>query len=286
MSSLEKYFVKKVFNNNVILVEKDEMGTELILIGRGIGFSKSSGDNFLKNELEIEKEFVPLQGEKRENYLQLLEEIDSQVISLSEEIISMINERFSEDLDPHIRIGLTDHIAFTIRRINEGMEVANPFLAETRTLYSREYNIAQIAVNMIEEEFEIEIPEGEVGFIALHIHGARKKRGVSKTLKNTSLIKDLVSRIEENLSRELDYDSLNYARLVNHLRFALERIEKADNNENPLLENIKDNFKDSYQLAGELAEIINERLDYQVSEDEKGFMALHLQRLKKEFKLL
>jgi len=100
------------------------------------------------------------------------------------------------------------------------------------------------------------------------------------------LIKDLVSRIEENLSRELDYDSLNYARLVNHLRFALERIEKADNNENPLLENIKDNFKDSYQLAGELAEIINERLDYQVSEDEKGFMALHLQRLKKEFKLL
>jgi len=286
MSSLEKYFVKKVFNNNVILVEKDEMGTELILIGRGIGFSKSSGDNFLKNELEIEKEFVPLQGEKRENYLQLLEEIDSQVISLSEEIISMINERFSEDLDPHIRIGLTDHIAFTIRRINEGMEVANPFLAETRTLYSREYNIAQIAVNMIEEEFEIEIPEGEVGFIALHIHGARKKRGVSKTLKNTSLIKDLVSRIEENLSRELDYDSLNYARLVNHLRFALERIEKAHNNENPLLENIKDNFKDSYQLAGELAEIINERLDYQVSEDEKGFMALHLQRLKKEFKLL
>lgn len=286
MSSLEKYFVKKVFNNNVILVEKDENGGELILIGKGIGFSTSCGDSFIKNELEIEKEFVPLQGEKRENYLQLLEQTDSQIISLSEEIISMIDERFSENLDSHIRIGLTDHIAFTIKRIKEGMEIANPFLAETRTLYSREYNIAQIAVNMIEEEFELKIPEGEVGFIALHIHGARKKRGVSKTLKNTSLIKDLVTKIEEKISKKIDFDSLNYARLVNHLRFALERIEKDDNNENPLLDNIKDNFEESYKLAGELAEIINERLDYQVSEDEKGFMALHLQRLKKEFKLL
>lgn len=283
MSVREKYKVKKVFNNNVILAEKNIENQELILIATGIGYATNKGDIFNKDDYQIQKEFIPLQGDKRNNYFQLLEEVDSKIIQATEEIITMVNEELDEDINQYIRIGLTDHIAFTLKRIKEGLEIINPFLMETRTLYKKEFQLAKKAVKILENNFKISIPEGEIGFIAFHIHGAINNNEVSKTVKNTSIIKQLVAKVEERLGEKLEYDSLNYARLVNHLRFALERIESRENNINPLLENIKKDFKDSYKIAGELAKIIEARFYYQVPEDEKGYLALHLNRLKRDF---
>lgn len=285
MAATNKYTIKKIFNNNVILAESLASKQELILIGKGIGFSRHSGDNFIKDSLDIEKEFKPVNGEKRESYIQLLEEVDSQVIGITEEIIAMASQELDEELNQHIRIGLADHIAFSIKRIKDGIEVTNPFLAETRTLYSKEYSLAEKAVEMIAERFELSIPESEVGFITLHLHGARDDRGISRTLKNTSLIKELVTKVESELGQKISYESLNYARLVNHLRFALERIESEVSNPNPLLENIKENFSYSFKLAGKLAKIIEDKFDYQVPEAEKGYLALHLHRLKRDLKI-
>lgn len=284
MSLREKYKVKKIFNNNVILAEKITAEEEFIIIAKGIGFSNKKGDIFSREDYQITKEFVPLKGEKRSNYFQLLEEVDSQIIQATEEIITMVNQELEEDISHYIRIGLTDHIAFTLKRIREGLEIINPFLVETRTLYKKEFQLAEKAVKILEKSFKINIPEGEVGFIAFHIHGAVNNSKVSKTVKNTSIIKELVAKVEEETGKELEYDSLNYARLVNHLRFALERIESRESNNNPLLDNIKRDFKEAYSIAGKLAEIIESRFDYKVPEDEKGYLALHLQRLRRDFK--
>ncbi|MCC3146013.1 PRD domain-containing protein [Halanaerobium sp. Z-7514] len=283
MAAREFYRIKKVFNNNVVLAEKDAEAQEYILIGKGIGFSSQKGKTINKNNFEIEKEFIPLEGEKRKNYLRLLEEVDSKVIAVTEEIITLVGDELGEDINQYIRIGLTDHIAFTLKRIKDGIEIVNPFLTETRTLYKKEYSLAKKAVEIMEKNFKLEIPEAEVGFIAFHIHGARSNSEVSKTVKNTSLIKKLVAKVEAEIGHNLAYESLNYARLVNHLRFALERIENnKEDNLNPLLENIKNNFAESFSLAAKLAEIIELRLDCEITEDEKGYLAIHLQRLKRE----
>ena len=285
MAESEKFVIRKIFNNNVILAEKASAEGELIFVGKGIGFSHKAGDQVLKSELKIDKEFAPIVGEKRENYIQLLEEVDSKVIGVTEEIIAMVSSELEEDLNQHIRIGLTDHIAFSLKRIKDGIEVANPFLAETRTLYNEEYRLAEKAVEMLSERFELEIPESEIGFITFHIHGARNEKGLSKTLKNTTVIKELVTEVENELGQKLSYESLNYARLVNHLRFALERIETDASNPNPLLENIKENFSFSFEIAEKLAETIEEKFNSKVPEAEKGYLALHLQRLKRDLKL-
>jgi len=285
MAAAEKYIIKKIFNNNVILAEETSSKRELIFIGRGIGFSRQKGDKVLKSEIKIDKEFAPIKGENRENYIQLLEETDSKIIGITEEIITMARKELNQELDQHIRIGLADHIAFSLKRIKDGIEVANPFLIETRTLYNEEYNVAEKAVKMISNRFDLEIPESEVGFITLHIHGARNERGISKTLKHTALIKELVIKVENKLEGKLSYESLNYARLVNHLRFALERIETEASNPNPLLENIKENFDFSFKLAENLAIIIEDKCDCKVEDSEKGYLALHLHRLKIDLEL-
>ncbi len=279
-----RYEVQKIFNNNVVLAHKESESEELILLGSGLGFGIKEGDSIDRQQVEIDKEFVPVKEEKKEAYQQLLNEVDAQVIGLTEEIIAMLTSELEEKLNQHIRIGLADHIAFALKRIEDGMDLTNPFLAETKTLYQTEYKLAKEAVKMIEERFDVSMPESEVGFITLHIHGARENRGVSKTLKYTSLIQKMVAKVEEKIDKELSYETLNYARLVNHLRFALERVEQGEVEPNPMLDDIKDNFPESYAISIDLAQMMETELEVKVPQDEVGYLAIHIQRLKRDLK--
>jgi len=285
VNSSQDYQIKKVFNNNVVLVTQEDKvnssSKEVILVGKGLGFAKRAGDIIKSDSLNIDKEFIPANDEKKEQYNQLVKTVNEEIIGLTTEIIAMVSKELNEELDKHIHIALTDHIAFALKRIKEGMEISNPFLPETKTLYNEEYRLAKKAVKMIEERSGIPIPEGEVGFITLHIHGARTKQGVSRAVKYTSLIKEMIDFIEDRLGIAISHESLNYARLVTHLRFALERIETNKINQNPLLEKIRDDLKKSYQIAEELSDLIYKRLDVVVPDDEKGYLAMHLERLKK-----
>ncbi len=279
----QRYLVKKIFNNNVILVETKQDKHELILVGRGLGFAQKAGACIDSSYENIEKSFIPANQDKKEEYQQLVNSVNSEILGLTTEIIAMVTEELNEELDNHIHIALADHISFTLKRIKDGAEITNPFLPETKTLYKKEYILAKKAVKMIEERFSINIPEGEVGFITLHIHGARTKRGVSRAMKYTAVIKEMTDVAQKELGLNLSNQSLNYARLVTHLRFALERIEKNEANQNPLLDKIKNDLKNSYKIADKLAAIIEKKLRVEVPEDEKGYLAMHLDRLRRNF---
>ena len=64
MAAEERYKIKKIFNNNVILADEINSGQELIFIGRGIGFSRKQGDEFFKKEMKIEKESLQVINKK------------------------------------------------------------------------------------------------------------------------------------------------------------------------------------------------------------------------------
>ena len=67
------------------------------------------------------------------------------------------------------------------------MEIKNPFLIETKTLYPKEFSLAEMVANKIEYYSKVKIPKGEIGFIALHIHSAINDGEISNTIKNTYL---------------------------------------------------------------------------------------------------
>jgi len=280
-SSEQNYEVTKVLNNNVVLAEGIGSREEIVVIGKGLGFSNSIGDILSTDDPKIDKTFVAVNKENKEKYQRLVANVDKEVIGVTEEIIAMASEELGEELDEHIHIALADHIQFSLKRLKEGMEILNPFLAETQTLYSTEYNLAKKSVALIEKRLGIEMPVAEVGFITLHLHAAKNNLKVSKTVKYTSLIKSMIEAVEEELAIKLSRESLNHARLVTHLRFALKRIEDETPNQNPILATIKNNFNDAYQLAKKLARMIEDRLELEVPIDEVGYIALHLQRLKK-----
>jgi len=270
------YRVVKVLNNNVCMAY-DQNKVECILVGKGIGFGKKQGD-LIKGE-SIEKAFYVKSAENKIKFSDLMEKVRTDVIGISEEVIAMAEKIKGKKLNEHVHIALADHLAFAIERISMGIDIKNPFIAEIKVLYKEDFDIAKKALEMVKERLGIQLPEDEAGFIALHLHAAVENMGLSMTLKNTRLVSSLVLIIERNLLKEIDRDSLDYLRLVTHLRFAIDRVDKGMGVANELLPTIKKKFKRAYKIAEEVAEEIQKELGKKVPEEEKGYLAIHIQRL-------
>ena len=280
MSSLFKvdYTIQKVFNNNVLLVTQNNK--EKILFGKGLGFGKHL-DDILSSDTKVDKIFSLDNETNYHNFKELVTNVDDELIGLCEEIIFMISKELNEDLDEKIHISLIDHIAFTLKRLKQNDEIENPFLVETETLYKREFEIAKKAVSMLEKKMNIIIPDGEIGFITLHIHSARNNGKLSNTIKYTFLANSIIELIEDSLDIQIDKRSIDYARFITHLRFAIQRLINNNSIKNELFDIIKAQYSDSYSLAERVCKLIEDQLNLTVVEDEVAYIAVHIEKLKK-----
>lgn len=282
MAEGAQYVIQRIFNNNVVLVHEPLSNVEIILLGKGIGFGKKMGNTISGEHADIEKKFR-LEDEKHiKQYRSLMNQVDQAVIGISEEIIALIAREIGPVVNEHVHVALPDHIHFAIQRLRNDLEIVNPFLFEIRTLYPKEFTLAQKASDMITANFPIPIPESEVGFLALHIHSAVSHIPVAKAVQFTNIINEMVGMIEKSISTKIERDSIDYVRLITHLRFAIERIRQKKSIKNPLLDRIKITLPDSFKLARQLSQHISERLDVLVPEDEIGYIAMHLFRLQND----
>lgn len=272
---MEGAIIKKVLNNNVVIAK--EGSKDFILIGSGIGFDFHKGS--VVPAKRIEKIFVREKTEVDNNYDKVLETIDSKIIGLSEEIICMAESDTGVKLNRSIHVSLPDHINFSLRRMEKKIKIENPFLNELKVIYPKEYSIASKALKMINERFNSKFPEDEIGFICLHIKAAIEESGIGIQLEYTKKIKDIMNLISKLIGRPIDKDSLEYARTLTHINFMLERILMGKTVNNLLLDTIKDKFSKEYDIAIKLSLKIENLFDVKVSDDEMGYLAVHLKRL-------
>ncbi|KZZ85232.1 MULTISPECIES: transcription antiterminator [Bacillaceae] len=272
------FIVKKVLNNNVLIADHLEFH-EVVLIGRGIGFGRSKGDQI--EEHSYEKMFVLKNEKEQEQYKMLLPYIDEEVIAVIHEVIQHIEARLDQPLNEHIHIGLTDHISFALKRKKQGMDLKNPFMIETKTLYPLEYELAKEAVDMIEKRLNVSLPEGEVGFIVLHIHGAITDKPLREVNQSSQLIALLTGIIEDSLKIQIDRESINYLRLVRHIRFTIDRVQAGEKLEEPekMADLLKNEYPLCYNTAWKLVKVMQQTLKKPVYNAEAVYLTMHLYRL-------
>jgi transcriptional antiterminator len=275
---LKKSFkVIKVFTNNIVHAN-DEQNQEVFLIGKGVGFKRSNKDIISSDE--IERVFILKDKQEQKLYKQLIEQTDIELIDLTQEIISLIQSQVDKPLNEHIHIALTDHISFLVQRCKLSITIENPFIYETSALYPIETVISEQIVDLIEKRLNIKVPFGEVGFITLHIISSIKNDTFASTQKVSSLILDLTKLIESDLLITIDKNSLNYTRLVTHLRFSVERICRKEFLKVP--KEFEDVFKNEYtkcfKLANTLFEYMQKELKTTIDSSEVFYLSLHLYR--------
>ncbi|WP_055105187.1 glucose PTS transporter transcription antiterminator GlcT [Paenibacillus ihumii] len=275
---MSRLHIAKALNNNVIIANHPEHG-EVVVIGKGIGFNRRQGDSIPLDA--VEKMFILKDQREQEQYKQLVPQVDEQLIEVIGEIITYISQRTNTELNEHIHIALTDHLAFAIKRAEQDMAIHNPFLFETKEIYPQEYDLAEYAIDLIHDRLGVDLGQDEIGFVALHINSAMTNRHVSEVREHTRLIADLVNMVEEELKMRILRHSLDYSRLLTHLRFAIERVRRGEKVAvvEKLESLLSQEYPELYKLAGKLTKVMEQRLRKPVYQAEISYLTMHLHRL-------
>lgn len=275
--NIKKGIVIKALNNNMVLIK--EQGVEKILLAKGIGFNKKFGD-ILEDNLEVDKVFSIEDKKNQENLKEVYNRVDGEFVAICEEALAEISEELGEELNETIHIGLIDHLAIAMKRLKNKEQINNPFIVEIETLYSVEFEMAKKIVNKLQDKYEIDFPEGEIGFITLHIHSARNGKMLSNSIKYSYLSNKIIIYIEEKFNSKIDKRSLDYARFLSHVRFTIERVLTDTVLKNDLTEIIKKSYPVSYEIAEGASKIIEETLYKKVYDDEVAYIAMHVERFR------
>lgn len=273
--------VIKALNNNMVLVK--DKGIEKIILAKGIGFNKKPGDIISEN-IDIDKIFSIEDEKNQMNLKEVYNRVDGEFVAVCEEAIAEICEELDEELNESIHIGLIDHLALAMKRLKNKEEISNPFIVEIETLYNVEFEMAKKIIKKIQRKYKVKFPPGEIGFITLHIHSARKGNKLSNTIKYSYLANRIVSCIESAFGSKINKKSLDYARFLAHIRFTIERILTDTILNNDLIDVIKKSYPQSYEIAEESAKIIEETLNKKVIEDEIAYITMHIERFRVSMK--
>lgn len=274
--TVDKYIIKKILSNNVILVEKNQKN--YVFVGKGIGFGKKKGD-LLEELKEIEQKFISLEGLNHHEYESFFETVDPKIIELCKKINEMVTRELDEDMSSKMNIGLIDHVNFAIKRLKEGIEIVNPFLYETKLLYPVEFKLAEKAVAILMENLKMEIPDAEIGFLALHFYGGRGNNDKIKALKHSMMINKVHSYIEKKLAVNFDRDSFDYKRLIMHLRGVISRVEKNQYIKSTFISKLKNELAFEFKVAYDISKIMEKTLELSIPESEISYIALHIHKL-------
>jgi transcriptional antiterminator len=92
--------------------------------------------------------------------------------------------------------------------------------------------------------------------------------------------------IEEQLKIKIDKDSIDYTRLVRHLRYTIERVKNGERVEEPekITFLLKEEYPVCYNLSWKLIKVMQQALAKPVYDAEAVYLTMHLQRLQKKIK--
>lgn len=273
--------VKKVINNNIVQ-SIDSANNEVIVMGKGIGFQKKVNDPI---DLDVvEKIYTSNKSISTNKLTELLANVELEHIQIANEIISFAKASLGKKLSDNIYITLTDHIDNAIQRYKTDLPIRNALLWEIKRFYNHEFLIGKEALSIIRNKLNIDLPEDEAGFIALHIVNAQLDNSkISQVSEMTQIIQNILNIVKYHYKMDLDEYSLNYERFITHLKFFIHRlfsgVELEKNKDEGFLFMLKERYKEEYTCALKIRDYIIKEFDRDLKEDEMIYLTIHIRRI-------
>lgn len=201
---------------------------------------------------------------------------DNEIFRKIEDIIEDID--FGENYyTPYANFkNLVIHIYISILRIKQKKYVTFSSDIKNKVISYEEFTIANKIVDRLQKDLGISVPYEELVYITMHLIA---KNTITDQEKLSFEILNLSEKIIEEIYEVSKYDfreNLNlYFSLATHLGPLINRIRYGFDMKNPILDDIKNN-KVAFLLATIGADVINTKYKSKISEDEIGYIALHI----------
>lgn len=208
--------------------------------------------------------------------------LDGEVVKRVMECIMRVDNPLIRTLTENSYVGLVIHISIAVNRIlkNETIDEDGQWENGNR---DDVYFLAEALAKELEKEFEIKIPKMELSYICLHIRGSKHEKIQWDTATGRSIgseeIRRLVNRMIDAFGGERAYllkqDEEFIQGLLAHLQPTLVRLMGGMRIQNPILEDIKSGYSDTYRRCLNVSAVLEEIIGKEVPEEETGFLTVH-----------
>lgn len=213
----------------------------------------------------------------------LLNLIDKSIIRQTEKTLTREITQLNLKLADSAYIGLVVHLSLALQRIKNGEKITmdQKFLEQLSN--SEEFKIAKKISEGIEEDFQLEMPLDEVGYITMHIRGAKLRFNSCESpvdidqLELMNISKKIIELAEEEFKVSLRKDERLLKDLTNHLGPAISRLSMGMIIRNPLLDDIKRDYSYFYKGVEKICEVFKEVIDLDLIPDsEVAYITMHI----------
>lgn len=272
--------IYKILNNNVVLI-LDKNDEEQIVMGRGIAYKKRVGDEIEENM--IDKVFTLSDKNMTNKFTELLEDMPLDYVEVADEIIKYAKLQLGKRLNDNLIISLSDHIKTAVERHLDGINMKNFLLWDIKRFYKDEFVIGLEALKIIEKRIDVDLPEDEAGFIAIHIANSLMDESLTNMYDITKVMQEILNIVKYNLSITFDEESVYFYRFVTHIKFFSQRLITGktfdDESDDNLLDIIKVKYQDSYKCVNKISEFIYKKYNYVISNEEKLYLTIHIAKI-------
>ncbi len=273
--------IAKVLNTNAVLAHNDS-GTEVLVLGNGIGFKKKIGD--VVEQDKIEKKFSITDQTHLSRFVELLEAIPKRYFIVAEEVIDYACAEYPDiQLKETVSLSLVDHIHNAINNFMQGIVIPNTMLTDIERFYPSEYSVGQFGLDIIYQNFGVRLPNDEAGFIAMHFVMAKQGTENQDIAKMLSIVHEVDELVRQNLNLQLDERSMAYFRYTTHLKFFAERVSKGyhypETKDTNVLLALTEVYPKEYLCSKKVCAYVEEKYGYVAGADEEIYLMVHLAKL-------
>ena len=179
------------------------------------------------------------------------------------------------------------HLSLSIKRLQSGLSIQNLDLPLS-TDSTLEYQVAKRIIARIESIIGFHFPKEEQMYLTLHLMS--KSNLIQNNLDEElgGSLANLLAKIQQETGYPFWHDEQLKNGLIQHLKPMLVRLQQNIKLENPLIDEIKNQYGEVFRLVKHYFNQLPNLNNYDVNDDEWGYLALHflasLEKLKNDQK--
>jgi beta-glucoside operon transcriptional antiterminator len=255
----------------------------MVFFGKGIGYGKKPGEVIQENQAE--SIFLKTDKTKSNQLLELTNVIPFEFFEMTRDILEEAEKQLKKTLNPNLYFTLTDHLHFSIERAKEGMNITNRLYWEIKSYYPEEFEIGKYAVDLLNENFNVQLPQEEASNIAFHLVNAQSESDIhTDSFKYAKLIGGVVNMVRYSIQTDIDTTSIHYTRFITHVRFFVERYysnKMLNGDERELYKQMWTLYPSAMEVATKVKNYIEKIETVVIPEEETVYLGVHINRLMK-----
>lgn len=208
--------------------------------------------------------------------------IDPQIVTFVEQILADTEQKLQIKYTDSGYMALVVHLSLAIRRLRCGENIQMDALELKSLLERPEYTVAKQIADRVSRQFQLDIPQEEIGYITMHLSSARiwpkTRLGRSQihTVNTRQAVLAIVDSVEQELGLAFHTCTQMIEELTSHMDSMLSRLSMNVHLENTQGDTIRQKYPAIYQAVERACGLLCSQLHIDgISSTEITFVTMH-----------